>query len=143
MRASLLVLNYNGLRLLEGCFDTLGAATRRDATMTLPVDNGSTDESLAYTQTRYPWVRNVRAPRNAFLFTYNDIVPTLDTEAVLLQQRHSGRAGFHRAVARTSASARYLPSIPAFSPGIASRRRDHAHPAAMTGDYGGTISCPI
>ena len=48
------------------------------------VDNGSTDESLAYTQTRYPWVRNVRAPRNAFLFTYNDIVPTLDTEAVLL-----------------------------------------------------------
>jgi GT2 family glycosyltransferase len=85
MRASLLVLNYNGQRLLEGCFDTLGAATRqgRDHAVYL-IDNGSTDTSLPYTEARYPWVRIVRAPRNAFLFTYNDIVPTLDTEAILL-----------------------------------------------------------
>ena len=85
MRASLLVLNFNGLRLLEGCFSTLGAATRdgRDHDVYL-IDNGSTDDSIAYTEHHFPWVRNVRAPRNAFLFTYNDIVPTLDTEAVLL-----------------------------------------------------------
>ena len=85
MRSSLLILNYNGLRLLEGCFSTLGAATRegRDHDVYL-IDNGSTDESIAYTEKCFPWVRNVRAPRNAFLFTYNDIVPTLDTEAILL-----------------------------------------------------------
>ncbi len=85
MRSSLLVLNYNGLRLLEGCFSTLGAATRygHDHDVYL-IDNGSTDDSIAYTEHQFPWVRNVRAPRNAFLFTYNDIVPTLDTEAVLL-----------------------------------------------------------
>ncbi len=85
MRSSSLVLNYNGLRLLEGCFSTLGAATRegRDHDVYL-VDNGSTDDSIAETERRFPWVRCVRAPRNAFLYTYNDIVPTLDTEAVLL-----------------------------------------------------------
>lgn len=84
-RASLLVLNYNGLRLLEGCFDTLGAATNygRDHDTYL-IDNGSSDESIAYTQTRYPWVKIIRAPRNAFLFTYNDIMPQIETEAILL-----------------------------------------------------------
>ena len=85
MRSSLLILNYNGLRLLEGCFSTLGPATRdgRDHDVYL-IDNGSTDDSVSYTERCFPWVRNVRAPRNAFLFTYNDIVPTLDTEAILL-----------------------------------------------------------
>lgn len=85
MRASLLILNYNGLRLLEGCFDTLGEATgygqRHDVYL---IDNGSTDQSLTYTETKYPWVKIIRAPRNAFLFTYNDVIPDLDTEAILL-----------------------------------------------------------
>ena len=84
-RASLLVLNYNGVRLLKDCFDTLGAATEYGrAHDTYLVDNGSTDESLTYTETNYPWVRIIRAPRNAFLFTYNDIMPQIETEAVLL-----------------------------------------------------------
>lgn len=85
MRSSLLVLNYNGQRLLDGCFGTLGPATgegaRHDVYL---IDNGSTDDSIEYTQRRFPWVKCVRAPRNAYLFTYNDIVPTLDTEPVLL-----------------------------------------------------------
>ncbi len=85
MKASLLVLNYNGLRLLEGCFDTLGAATanghHHDVVL---IDNGSTDESLSYTENKYPWVKIIKAPRNAFLFTYNDVIPHLDTEAILL-----------------------------------------------------------
>ena len=85
MYASLLVLNYNGQRLLEGCFSTLGAATRdgRDHDVFL-IDNGSTDDSIGYTQRVFPWVKCIRAPRNAYLFTYNDIVPDLDTEAILL-----------------------------------------------------------
>ena len=85
MRSSLLILNYNGLRLLEGCFSTLGTATRQggDHDVYL-IDNGSTDDSIAYTEKQFPWVKTIRAPRNAFLFTYNDIVPTLDTEAILL-----------------------------------------------------------
>ena len=85
MKASLLVLNYNGLRLLKDCFDTLGAATdngrRHDVYL---IDNHSTDDSLADTRQKYPWVRCVEAPRNAFLYSYNDIMPSLETEAVLL-----------------------------------------------------------
>jgi len=48
------------------------------------IDNGSKDESIAYTEAHYPWVRTIRSPSNAFLFTYNDIVSELDTEAILL-----------------------------------------------------------
>ena len=85
MKASLLVLNYNGLRLLKDCFDTLGAATdngrRHDVYL---IDNHSTDNSIADTKEKYPWVRCVEAPRNAFLYSYNDIMPSLETEAVLL-----------------------------------------------------------
>ncbi len=85
MKASLLVLNYNGLRLLKDCFDTLGAATdngRRHHVYL--IDNHSTDLSLTDTKEKYPWVRCVEAPRNAFLYSYNDIMPSLETEAVLL-----------------------------------------------------------
>ena len=85
MKASLLVLNYNGLRLLKDCFDTLGAATnnghKHDVYL---IDNYSTDNSIADTKEQYPWVRCVQAPRNAFLYSYNDIMPSLETEAVLL-----------------------------------------------------------
>jgi GT2 family glycosyltransferase len=85
MRASLLVLNHNGRALLEGCFETLGLATHcgRDYDVYL-IDNGSSDESIAFTEAHFPWVRCLRAARNAFLFTYNEVVPQLDTEAVLL-----------------------------------------------------------
>ncbi|HVF09404.1 MAG TPA: glycosyltransferase, partial [Abditibacteriaceae bacterium] len=67
------------------CFDTLGAATAygRDHDTYL-IDNGSTDESIAYAEKTFPWVKIIRSPRNAFLFTYNDVVPDLDTEAILL-----------------------------------------------------------
>jgi GT2 family glycosyltransferase len=85
MRASLLVLNYNGCSLLEACFATLGTATEEGRKHDVYLlDNGSTDDSIAYTNRVFPWVKNVRAPRNAFLFTYNDVVEELDTEAILL-----------------------------------------------------------
>ncbi len=85
MRASLLVLNFNGLDLLQECFASLGEATGhgRDHDVFL-IDNGSTDQSIAWIEEHFPWVKVVRAPRNAFLYTYNDIIPSLDTEAVLL-----------------------------------------------------------
>lgn len=85
MRASLLVLHFNGPHLLKGCFDTLAPATDRGRLHDVYlIDNGSTDGSVDYTRENYPWVRCVQAPRNAYLFSYNDIVPKLDTEALLL-----------------------------------------------------------
>ncbi len=85
MRASLLILHFNGPHLLKGCFDTLAPATDNGRLHDVYlIDNGSTDNSIAYTKATYPWVRCIRAPRNAYLFTYNDVVPRLDTEAVLL-----------------------------------------------------------
>jgi GT2 family glycosyltransferase len=85
MRASIVVLNYNGLRWLPGCFDSLDAGTDRgrlhDVVM---LDNGSDDGSVALMEERFPWVRVWRSTRNDFGHSYNPVVAALDTDAVIL-----------------------------------------------------------
>jgi len=56
--ASVVVLNYNGLRFLDDCFRSLERLEYpRDRLEVIMVDNGSTDGSVAYVQDVYPWVR--------------------------------------------------------------------------------------
>jgi len=85
LRSSLLVLNYNGLRFLDDCFSSLGMATRegRDHDVYL-VDNGSTDGSLDYMSKLFPWVKRLCASRNAYGFSYNEVLPQIETEAIIL-----------------------------------------------------------
>lgn len=47
-----LVINWNGLEHLQACFDSLLAGTYPNARYVL-VDNGSTDDSVAFTRARY------------------------------------------------------------------------------------------
>src|SRR5579859_1203458 len=57
-KVSVVVLNYNGLRHLEDCFRSLGALDYPAGQLELlVVDNGSTDESIAYLAERFPQVR--------------------------------------------------------------------------------------
>jgi GT2 family glycosyltransferase len=61
-----LVINWNGLEHLEACFDTLLANPYPEARFIL-VDNASTDESVAFVESRYghdPRVRVLRCPAN-------------------------------------------------------------------------------
>jgi GT2 family glycosyltransferase len=61
---SILVLNYNGLRFLPDCFDSLLASHYPNYEICL-VDNNSTDSSVEYTQKNYPVVKILQTHKNA------------------------------------------------------------------------------
>lgn len=53
--ATVVIPNWNGMQWLDGC---LGALARQDTTafVTIVVDNGSTDGSVAFIERQYPAV---------------------------------------------------------------------------------------
>lgn len=60
---SIVIVNYNGERLLPDCLDGLQAQTRA-AEEVLLVDNGSSDRSVELVRARYPWVRCIESGEN-------------------------------------------------------------------------------
>ena len=66
--ASVIIPNYNGLRLLPACLDALQTQTYpADRFEIILVDDGSSDGSAAYVAAHYPTVRQVVLPRNGGL----------------------------------------------------------------------------
>lgn len=62
---AVIVLNWNGRAYLADCFDSLAALEYpRDRLELLMVDNGSTDESVAFIHAQYPQVTVVETGRN-------------------------------------------------------------------------------
>lgn len=62
---TVIVLNWNGRAYLADCFDSLAAlAYPRDRLALMMVDNGSTDESVAFVRAQYPQVTVVETGRN-------------------------------------------------------------------------------
>jgi GT2 family glycosyltransferase len=62
---SVIVVNYNGKPFLDDCLTSLRAQTYpRLRYEVLVVDNGSSDGSLGYLASRYPWVRRIAAGTN-------------------------------------------------------------------------------
>jgi GT2 family glycosyltransferase len=58
MRASIIIPNYNGKRLLDACLMALrGQTYPRELTEIIVVDDASTDDSVAYLRERYPEVK--------------------------------------------------------------------------------------
>ncbi len=62
-RASIIIPNWNGLRLLRPCLDALRAQTLAEREV-IVVDNASTDGSAEVLAAEYPEVRVLRLPRN-------------------------------------------------------------------------------
>src|SRR5262245_61304268 len=60
---TVVIPNWNGQRFLPGCFESLRAQRFREFEVVL-VDNGSRDDSLSLTATRYPEVRVIALPEN-------------------------------------------------------------------------------
>ena len=60
---SIVIANYNGLAFLPACFDSLLNSTYTNLEI-LMVDNGSTDDSVAFVETNYPRVRIIKSPVN-------------------------------------------------------------------------------
>ena len=84
-RTHLLVLNYDGRELLAECLPSLiEAASRAPMPCALSVvDNGSTDDSLAWLARSYPDVGVVREP-NRGLASFNQVLSRMGEKVVLL-----------------------------------------------------------
>jgi GT2 family glycosyltransferase len=62
---SVIVLNYNGQRYLDNCFDSLSKLSYPKSNLEIIlVDNASTDESVAYVKKKYPWVILAKLEKN-------------------------------------------------------------------------------
>ncbi|MBN2391082.1 MAG: glycosyltransferase family 2 protein [Anaerolineae bacterium] len=62
-RVTIVIPNWNTRKWLPGCLDGLRAQTFQDFAVLL-VDNGSSDDSVAFVQTAYPEVRTIALPEN-------------------------------------------------------------------------------
>jgi GT2 family glycosyltransferase len=60
---SIIILNYNGIALLDDCLKSVFATDYRPLEVLL-VDNGSTDGSVAFVRSRFPEVRLLALTRN-------------------------------------------------------------------------------
>lgn len=85
MEVELLVLNYNGRRLLEECLPSIveAAARSRHACRVSIVDNGSTDDSLAWLAEHHPVVR-VIACENEGLCSFNRVLAQSSAPVTIL-----------------------------------------------------------
>ena len=76
---AIVVLNWNGRKLLEEYIPPLVAHTPPDVADLVVIDNGSTDDSLAYLQEAFPQVKLVRLSENyGFAGGYNRGLRQLD-----------------------------------------------------------------
>jgi len=85
MLVHLLVLNYNGRRLLAECLPSVVDAARasRHPCRVAVIDNDSGDDSVAWLASRFPRVEVIRRP-NRGLSSFNDVVPRLEGPVALL-----------------------------------------------------------
>ena len=85
MRIHLLVLNFNGRRLLAECLPSLveaARASRHDCELAV-IDNASTDDSVAWLAEHCPQVEVIRRP-NQGLCSFNAVVPELPGRVAVL-----------------------------------------------------------
>lgn len=81
---SIVVTNYNGIRWLKGCLDSIASQTIFADIETILVDDGSDDGSAAFVGKLYPWVRLVVNPKNLGFCKSNNIGASLSSGKYLL-----------------------------------------------------------
>jgi N-acetylglucosaminyl-diphospho-decaprenol L-rhamnosyltransferase len=84
--ACLAILNYNGVRHLEFLLPTLPAAIAgsKGPTPVVVLDNRSTEPDPAWLAEHAPQVDVVVAPKNDYLYSYNDFLATRTEDVVVL-----------------------------------------------------------
>lgn len=84
MKVTVIIPNYNGLRFLRDCLSALERQTMKEV-RTLVIDNGSTDESVPFIRTNYPWAEVVCMGENTgFDHAVNVGIKLSDTPYVIL-----------------------------------------------------------
>ena len=64
IKATVIIPNYNGVKYIGGCLDSLYRLTEQDLFDVLVVDNGSKDGSLKVVKEKYPRVKVVELSKN-------------------------------------------------------------------------------
>jgi len=83
-RVTVVVPNWNGKRFLDTCLSSLRRQTYQDFEIFL-VDNGSTDDSVAFVEERFPEVRIVRLSKNrGFTAAVNAGIKASEAEHLVL-----------------------------------------------------------
>lgn len=83
-KVSIVVLNYNGKRYLDDCFQSLAEVDYPNFEVVM-VDNNSTDDSVEYIKRTYQWVRIIQTGRNGgFAFGNNFGIKETDGKYVFL-----------------------------------------------------------
>lgn len=72
MRISVIIVNFNGVDLLDDCLSGLEAQTR-PADEVVVVDNASADDSVRLLRDRYPWARVIKSPVNLGFSAGNNV----------------------------------------------------------------------
>lgn len=84
VKATVVIPNWNGLRWLEGCLESLRDQDYRDFEVIL-VDDASTDRSVEYVQEHYPEVHVIRrTEQGGFARTVNEGIRAASGEYVVL-----------------------------------------------------------
>ena len=85
METAVVILNWNGLSMLQTYLPTLMARTTRQGAFVVVADNGSTDGSLDWLAENWPAVRTIRLDRNyGFTGGYNRALREIDADYYVL-----------------------------------------------------------
>jgi GT2 family glycosyltransferase len=86
LSARIVILNYNGLEMLEKCLPSVAEAVRHAKTPTRVtiLDNLSADKSEAYVRANFPEMDFVKAPENLVLCSYNDYLKAITGSVAIL-----------------------------------------------------------
>lgn len=84
MRTAVVILNWNGRQHLERFLGSVVSRTPRDIRI-IVADNGSTDDSVAFTTENYPTVETILLDRNyGFAEGYNRALAQVDADCFIL-----------------------------------------------------------
>lgn len=84
-KVAIVILNWNGAKLLEEFLPSVIEHSPADRSEIVVADNGSTDNSLALLQEKFPSVRIISLDRNyGFAEGYNRAIREIDNEYVVL-----------------------------------------------------------
>lgn len=83
-KSTVVIPNFNGIRYIESCLDSLYAGTVKDIKV-IVVDNGSTDGSMELVRTKYPQVQLIVNKENTgFCHAVNQGIKASTTQYVIL-----------------------------------------------------------
>ncbi len=85
-KIDIIILNYNGAEILPRCLPSIVDAAKRSPLpcRVIVLDNKSSDNGLDYVRKNFPQVKIAVSKENNVLFSYNDLIPQLDSDIVIL-----------------------------------------------------------